>query len=66
MSEKEKEPTLEELIEQLKDEDWRTRKQAVLSLGEIGDTASIRKLIELLKTEEDRVVKKTILHLLIE
>ena len=61
MEKEEEEPNLEDLLIQLKDEDWKVRKQAVLAIGKIKTDKSTQILHLHFKKEKDRVVKKATL-----
>ncbi|MHA1199346.1 MAG: HEAT repeat domain-containing protein [Candidatus Heimdallarchaeaceae archaeon] len=66
MVKEEKKPAFEELLEQLKNEDWKVRKQAVLAIGIIENKQSIDVLSVLFEKEIDKTVKKAIVLTLAE
>ncbi|MCE7748143.1 MAG: HEAT repeat domain-containing protein [Candidatus Heimdallarchaeota archaeon] len=63
---KEEEPTFEELLEQLRDEDNWTRGSAVMKLGDLGasgDSRVVEPLIEMIKDKSNNV-RKSVFHVL--
>jgi len=58
MGKEEEEPTFEELLEQLKDEDKYVRLHAVEALGELGDKKAIEPLFLISEDEEEERFSK--------